>query len=208
VDDHELVRKALGALLATDKRFKVIGECGSAREALDRLAALPADVVLLDMAMPDMNGMEATQRILARSPNTRVVALSSYADSRYVSGVLRAGAHGYVLKANAYEELRSAVLAAAAGRIYLCSEVRDGPQGSLRSGLSGSQDHAELGEREREVLQMIAEGATSPGIARRLGLSTSTVETHRRNLMRKLRLHGVAQLTRYAIRKGLTQLDP
>lgn len=135
-----------------------------------------------------------------------MVALSSHSDRRYVAAVLEAGASGYVLKANAYDQLASAIRAAARGLTYLSAEVTSGVvENALREGLRGSV-YEILGAREREVLQLLAEGLTSSEIAQRLHVSTSTVETHRRNLMRKLDLHNVAELTKYAVREGLTSL--
>lgn len=207
VDDHQMVREGLRAILERDRSVSVVGEAGSGREAVRLAQELNPDVVVMDVAMSDMNGIEATRQILSLSPRSRVVALSSHSDPRYVKAILEAGGSGYVLKANAYDQLLRAVQAASQGQKYLCTEVTAGVVDSaLARGLPGSAFEI-LGAREREVLQLLAEGSTSGQIASRLHVSTSTVETHRRNIMKKLDLHSVAELTKYAIREGLTPLE-
>jgi DNA-binding NarL/FixJ family response regulator len=162
---------------------------------------------VMDVAMGDLNGIEATRQIKALVPETAVVALSSHSDRRYVKAILDAGASSYVLKANAYDQLKRGVDAARKGLKYLCAEVTAQIiDSALQEGTPGSV-YEILGAREREVLQLLAEGLTSSQIAGRLHVSTSTVETHRRNIMRKLDVHNVAALTKYAIREGLTSLD-
>jgi two-component system NarL family response regulator len=164
----------------------------------------------MDIGMHGLNGVEATHRIKAGNPDVKVIALSTYSDKRYVLSMLEAGASGYVLKAAAVDEMCRAVRLVAEGKSYLSPDVAgvvvdarlstpDQPGESLSS---------ILGPREREVLQLLAEGHSSPEIARRLHIAASTVETHRRNIMRKLDVHSVAELTKYAIREGLTSLDP
>jgi DNA-binding NarL/FixJ family response regulator len=208
VDDHDLVRDGLRAILEKEPDFRVVGDAASGREAVRRVAELRPDVVIMDVAMKDMNGIEATRQIRAQDPRVQIVALSSHADRRYVTAILRAGGSAYVLKANAYTHLRRAVHAVRAGRSYLSEEVAASVVEAVRSPQSPEQSVFEiLGEREREVLQLLAEGKTSPEIAAHLHVATSTVETHRRNLMRKLDLHSIADLTKYAIREGLTSVD-
>jgi DNA-binding NarL/FixJ family response regulator len=207
VDDHQLMREGLRSILERDGTYTVIGEAGSGREAVRLAEELEPDVVVMDVAMGDLNGMEATRQLRALVPGTAVVALSSHSDRRYVRAMLDAGASAYVLKANAYDDLRKAVEAALRGMKYLCADVTSEIVDSvLQEGAVGSVFEI-LGAREREVLQLLAEGLTSPQIAERLHVSTSTVETHRKNIMRKLDVHNVAELTRYAIREGLTWLD-
>jgi len=208
VDDHRMMREGLRAILEKNDAISVVGEAASGREAVRLAQEKRPDVVVMDVAMPDMNGIEATRAIRAARPETKVVALSNHADRRYVQAILDAGASGYVLKANAYDELLRAVEAAARGRKYLCAEVTtDVIESALQRGTPGSV-YELLGAREREVLQLLAEGLTSSQIAQRMGVSTSTIETHRRNVMRKLDLHSVAELTKYAIREGVTSVDP
>jgi DNA-binding NarL/FixJ family response regulator len=208
VDDHQLVREALRAILEKEKTLEVVAEAGGGEDAVREVVRARPDVVLMDVSMRDLSGVEATRRIRADAPSARVLALSGYSDARYVSSMLRAGACGYMLKANAYEELRRAVHAVAAGKTYLCSEVAEDVVESLRRSSGEVSVYERVAPREREVLQRLAEGMSSPEIAQNLGVSTSTVETHRRNLMRKLDLHSVAELTKYAVREGLTTVDP
>ncbi len=207
VDDHQLMREGLRSILEKDSDFSVVGEADGGRAAVRLAEKLRPDVVVMDVAMSDMNGIEATRQIKAALPKTAIVALSSHLDRRYVKAMLDAGASGYVLKANAYDELKSGVEAASRGLKYLCAEVTAQiVDSALQQGSSGSV-YEILGAREREVLQLLAEGFTSSQIAERLHISTSTVETHRRNIMKKLDVHNVAELTKYAIREGLTPLE-
>lgn len=211
VDDHELMRQGLRSILEREEDVEVVGEAGSGRDALERVRALEPDVVVMDVAMQDLNGIEATRQIRSACPRVKVLALSSHSDPRYVTAMLEAGASGYVLKANAYDDLRRGLDAARRGRTYLCADVTDAVvDASLRGANSGTgaSSRTPLSGREREILQLLAEGLSSPAIAKRLFVATSTVDTHRRNIVRKLGLHGVADLTKYAIREGLTSLEP
>jgi DNA-binding NarL/FixJ family response regulator len=206
VEDHRLVREALRDTLAREPDISVVGEAGDAAGALERSRALMPDVVVLDIGLPDMNGIEVTNR-LKEEPGAgpKVVALSAYSDKRFVTEMLRAGAGGYVTKSAAGTELVRAIRSVAEGQTYLCPEVA----GTLVSAVREGTDKAEaprLSRREREVLRLIAEGARSPAIAEQLHISLGTVEVHRRNIMRKLGLRTVAELTRYAVREGLVLL--
>jgi DNA-binding NarL/FixJ family response regulator len=210
VDDHEMMRDGLRSILERDERMRVVGEAASGREAVERAQSLAPDVVVMDVSMKDMNGIEATRLIRAACPGVRVIALSSFSDSRYVTAILEAGASGYVLKAEAYEDLRRAICAVGEGKSYLSADVTQAVVGaSLRKSVAGAAapEREPLSGREREVLQLLAEGLSSPQIGERLFIATATVETHRRNVMRKLGLHSVAELTKYAVREGLTPLD-
>lgn len=208
-DDHAMLRDGLRAVLGGEPDVEVVGEASTGREALERVRELSPDVVVMDVGMHDLNGVEATRQIHRESPRTRVVGLSTHADKRYVLGMLDAGAAGYVLKVSAYDELRRAIETVVRGKVYLSPEIADVVLENRR----GAEEEAEpsglvaLGPREREVLQLLAEGHTSGEIAERMGISTHTVETHRRNIMRKLDLHSVAELTKFAIREGLTPLE-
>jgi two-component system NarL family response regulator len=207
VDDHELMREGLRSILEGETNVEIVGEASSGREAVALSLTLEPDVVVMDVGMKDLNGIDATRQIRSDHPEVRVIALSSHSDSRYVSAMLEAGASGYLLKANAYAELREALQAARQGKSYLCAEVT---QGVVDASLHGTRSVAEpsaLSDREREVLQLLAEGLSSPQIGKRLFIATSTVETHRRSIMRKLGIHSVADLTKWAIREGLTQLE-
>jgi DNA-binding NarL/FixJ family response regulator len=209
VDDHKMMREGLRALLASVPDFEVVGEACEGRTALDLVRTLSPDVVVMDVGMPDLNGVEATRRIRAEHGRVKVIALSTHTDKRYVHHMLDAGACGYVLKMSAYDELLRAVRAASQGRTYLSPEIAGlvverstGPQAGRETSAFSS-----LGAREREVLQLVAEGKTSAETAREMHISVKTVETHRRNIVQKLGLHGTAELTKYAIREGLTSVE-
>jgi len=207
VDDHELMREGLRSILDGEADVEVVGEAASGRTAVALARELAPDLVVMDVAMKDLNGIEATRQIRAECPDVKVIALSSHSDSRYVNAILEAGACGYVLKANAYDDLRRAIDAARRGQTYLCPAVTDAVVGAAFRGPGADSGRASLSPREKEVLQLLAEGLSSPEIGKRLFVATTTVETHRRNLMHKLAIHSVADLTKYAIREGLTPLD-
>ena len=209
VDDHELMRQGLRSILDRDPDVEVIGEAASGREAVELARTLSPDVVVMDVAMKDLNGIEATRQIRAECRGVKVIALSSHSDSRYVNAILDAGACGYLLKANAYDDLRRALEAASQGKSYLCPDVTQAVVGASLSGTGLPTDsaHGSLSPREMEVLQLLAEGLTSPQIGRRLFVATTTVDSHRRKIMHKLGIHNVADLTKYAVREGLTPLD-
>ncbi len=200
VDDHRILRDALRLALAREEGIEVVAEAGTAAEALDSAAALRPDVVVLDIGLPDLSGLEVAARLRRLPQPPQVVALSAQTDKRFVSEMLRSGAQGYVTKASAAEELVRAVRSVAAGGSYLCPEVADALVCEVRA-LGG--DAPRLGRREHEVLRLIAGGARSAEIAEKLNISPATVDVHRRNIMRKLDLHSVAELTRYAVREGI-----
>jgi two-component system NarL family response regulator len=207
VDDHELMREGLRSILEKEEDVEIVGEATSGREGVALSATLEPDVVVMDVGMKDLNGIDATRQIRSDNPEVKVIALSSHSDSRYVKAMLEAGACGYLLKANAYADLHKALQAVRQGKSYLCADVTKGVvDNSLHGPQSGAESSA-LSGREREVLQLLAEGLSSPQIGKRLFIATSTVETHRRSIMRKLGIHSVADLTKWAIREGLTELD-
>jgi DNA-binding NarL/FixJ family response regulator len=203
VEDHQLVREALRDTLAKQPDIKVVGEADDAGAAFERARSLAPDVVVLDDSLPDMNSIEAAAKLNERAGVTaKVVALSVHADRRFVTEMLRAGASAYVTKSSATTELLGAIRAVAAGQSYICREVVDSVVTTVRDG--GRQgEPAHLSCREREVLGLVAKGVRSPVIASQLHIALGTVEVHRRNIMRKLELHTVAELTRYAMREGL-----
>jgi DNA-binding NarL/FixJ family response regulator len=207
VDDHALMREGLRSILAREEDVEIVGEASGGREAVSLSRTLAPDVVVMDVGMKDLNGIDATRQIRREFPAVQVIALSSHSDSRYVSAILDAGACGYVLKANAYADLRKALQAARQGKSYLCPDVTKGVVDASLHGTLSRPDPSVLSEREREVLQLLAEGLSSPQIGKRLFVATSTVDTHRRSIMRKLAIHSVADLTKWAIREGLTQLE-
>jgi DNA-binding NarL/FixJ family response regulator len=209
-DDHQMLRDGLRAVLSLEDDIEVVGEANDGHGAVEMVGRLAPDVVLMDIGMSGLNGVDATRRIKAESPDVKVIALSTYSDKRYVLSMLEVGASGYVLKAAAVDEMCRAVRAVADGKRYLSPDIA-GVVVDARFEALAEPDvplSSALGPREREVLQLLAEGHSSPEIARRLHIAASTVETHRRNIMRKLDVHSVAELTKYAIREGLTSLDP
>jgi len=207
VDDHELLREGLRSILEKDENVEIVGEASNGRDAVALSRTLHPDVVIIDVGMKGLNGVDATRQIRSEFPKIQVLALSAHSDDRYVSAMLGAGACGYVLKANAYSELRNALEAARTGTGFLSPEVTKSVVDTSLRKAKTEVDPESLSEREREVLQLLAEGLTSPEIGKRLFIATSTVETHRRSIMRKLAIHNVADLTKWAIREGLTELN-
>lgn len=207
VDDHELMREGLRSILEGEENVEIVGESSSGREAVALSRKLEPDIVVMDVGMKDLNGIDATRQIRTELPQVQVIALSSHSDGRYVTAMLEAGACGYVLKANAYADLRRALQAARERKTFLCAEVTRAVVDASLVGARGHEKPSALSDREREVLQLLAEGLSSPQIGRRLFIATSTVETHRRSIMRKLAIHSVADLTKWAIRNGLTELE-
>ena len=206
VDDHRILLAALCALLAGEPDIEVIATANEVPTLFKTLAGTSPDVVVMDLGMPGIGGLEATRRLIAKYPKIKVVVLSGYTDRRYVSEALSAGANGYVVKGAAADELPRAIRAVVAGQTYLCPKVASDLVATLRSKQQLSPLYqARLGPREISVLQLVAKGQTSREIAAALHIAASTVDVHRRNIMRKLELHSVAELTRYAIREGLAE---
>lgn len=202
VDDHRLVREALAHALCKDPSIEVIGESGDAAGALEQARRLKPDVVVLDIGLPDGSGVEVCRELLRAQPTVRVVALSAYTDRHFVTEMLRAGASAYVTKSAAGVELILGIQAVMEGHCYVSSEIAATVLSHL--GAMGPETATpRLGRRELDVLRLLAEGLRSAAIAERLQISVSTVEVHRRNIMRKLGLRTVAELTRYAVREGL-----
>ena len=196
-------------MLANDARFKVVGEAENGRSAVELACQLVPNVVVMDISMPDLNGIDATRRIKERSPGIQVLALSAHADRRFVTGILAAGAAGYILKDSAFEELCRAIHTVAGKQVYLSPAVAGGVV-AASLGLTpanGAPGAAALTPRQREVLQLLAEGMNTKRMAARLHVSVKTVETHRAQIMQKLDCQSVAELTKYAIREGLTTVD-
>jgi DNA-binding NarL/FixJ family response regulator len=208
-DDHNIVREGLRSLLEKDPEIEVVAMADNGRTAVQLAGELKPDVAILDIAMPEMNGIEATRRITRDDPEIKVLALSMHSARRFVTEALSAGAKGYLLKDCAAEELVRAIRTVAANETYLSPKVAGL---IVKDYLKHSPDSAPSAEsfltnREREILQLIAEGESTKEIAFKIGVSIKTVETHRQQIMKKLNLHSVAELTRYAIREGLTPLE-
>jgi two-component system response regulator NreC len=210
-DDHKIVCDGLKALLEAQPEMEIVAQAANGREAVKLANKQKPDMVIMDVAMPDLNGLEAVRQILSAHPRTKVIALSMHADRRYVTGMLSAGATGYILKHCAFEELVRAIHIVLSDQVYLSpaiagivvNELAQSKASRSRESLSAPS----LTSREREVLQLIAEGHSARDIAQRLHLSVKTIETHRRQMMEKLGIHSVADLTKFAIREGLTSLE-
>lgn len=209
VDDHTMFREALRLVLSHEPAIEVVGELGDGSQILDTVARLTPDVVVMDVSMPTVNGIVATRTLLASHPQLHVVALSGFNYKQFVMEMLDAGATAYVIKSAAGEQLVRAIVSAAAGQTYLCSETAALlVQASRRKGVAtaGATENKRLGRRESEVLRLLAQGRTSPQIGNDLHIAPSTVDVHRRNIMNKLELRTIAELTRYAIRTGLVDV--
>jgi DNA-binding NarL/FixJ family response regulator len=209
VDDHDVVRAGLRSALEALPDMEVVGEAGDGRTALALVRHLSPQVVLMDISMPELNGLDTTRQVIAEGCGTKVITVSMHADRQWVSEVLRAGASGYVLKNTAVEELRAAIRAVMAGKVYLSPAIAGVV---VQDYVRHVPDRARgpfdtLTPREREVLQLLAEGKTSKEMAAALNVSAKTVEMHRGQIMTKLGIHTVAELTKLAIREGLTALE-
>jgi len=200
-DDHALVRQGFRLILSAQPDMQIVGEAGNGREAVELAEKLQPDVVIMDVAMPELNGIEATRRIATVAPRARVLALSMHKDSVYVREILRSGARGYLLKDSVDADLLAAVRSIAKGEGYLSPAVSDAVLTDYRRHVTDPIDL--LTTREREVLQMIAEGKTNKEIASVLNLSVYTIEAHRGRVMEKLNLHSTGELVRFALRSGM-----
>jgi DNA-binding NarL/FixJ family response regulator len=207
-DDHKIVRDGLRTLLEKQADIAVLGEAEDGREALQLAGKLSPDVVVMDIAMPELNGIEATRQILSEYPGIKIVALSMHSDKRFVSEMLKAGASAYLLKDCAFEELITAISTIMKGKIYLSPGIAGVVLADYIRNDRKSEPSvfSQLSDREREVLQLMAEGKSTKEVAAHLNVSIKTVETHRTNIMTKLDIHSIAELTKYAIREGLTSL--
>lgn len=211
-EDHTLVRSGIRLIIEQLKDYEVIGEADDGAQAVDMAVKLQPDIVLMDIAMPRLNGIEATDRILRDCPNTRVIVLSMHANEQYILRAMEVGASGYLLKKSAPEELELAFRAVTNGNSYLSPPiahflVNDILRNRQQQPAYDQYSYDSLTTREREILQLIAEGMTNQEIAEHLSLSVHTVRTHRGNLMEKLDLHSQSDVTRYAIQVGIIQPD-
>lgn len=207
-DDHAIIREGLKSLLET-KGIKVLDIAKNGREAVEKAVSLKPDVMMMDISMPDLNGVEATARIRREVPHTRVIALSMHSGKSIIDKMFAAGASGYILKDTAFDEIYDAIQGVIRGNFYLTPSIArmyvDDPIHS------GSWDTLpkfnKISKKEREILQLVAEGEKTRDIADKLGVSIKTVETHRRNIMKKLNIFSVAGLTKYAIQEGIISLE-
>ena len=205
-DDHKIMRDGLRNMLDKETGMEVVAEAKNGREAVRLAEQLRPDILIMDITMDDLNGMDATRAIVAKELGTKIIALSMHADKRFVAGMFEAGAMGYLLKDCAYDELLQAVRQVLGGRTYLCSMIsgvviRDYIQRMRKN------EPSLLSPREKEILQLMAEGSTTKRIADQLKVSVKTVETHRQHVMEKLNIFSIAELTKYAIKEGITSLD-
>ena len=208
-DDHNVMREGLRSLLEKQDDITVVGEADSGRKTVQMARELSPDVVIMDITMPDMNGIEATRRITAECPGVKVIALSVHSERQFVEGMLEAGVAGYLLKDCAGRDLSAAIRAVANNQTWLSPKVASLVVEGFVRNLSKhkSSTYSSLTEREREVLQLLAEGRSRKEIADCLHISPRTVETHRRQIMEKLNVKSNVELTKYAIREGLTPLE-
>ncbi len=207
-DDHEIVRSGIRNLLENQEDMEVIAEAENGRALVKLVKELLPDVVVLDVSMPELNGIEATRQIISECSGVKVLALSMHSDRRFVGGMLEAGASGYLLKGCNFEELLKAIRAVVKDQAYLCPKISNIVIAGYvnNSTLVTKRTASFLTAREREVLQLLAEGKSTKEIAAHIYVSTKTVETHRHHIMEKLNIHSIAELTKYAIREGLTSL--
>jgi DNA-binding NarL/FixJ family response regulator len=212
VDDHNIVRQGLKALLLVEGDLTIVAEAQTGREAVQLAAAHRPEVVIMDLAMPRLNGSEATRQILKAVPATKVVVLSTYCDDEHLQQALSAGAAAYLLKYTAATDLAQAIREVKKGNAYfspaIARRLRERTSQPAASGEASNTPATELTPREAEVLQLIAEGFANKQIAGELGLSVKTVEKHRQQVMQKLQIHDIASLVRYAVDKGIIEMSP
>jgi len=209
VDDHAIIREGLRSLLEKQPEMEVIADTEDGRKAIELVRELMPNIVIMDISMPGLNGIEATRQITAEFPLVKVIALSIHSKRRFVADMLSAGATGYILKECLFDELVQAIKAVAAGGRYLSPRITDVVVNDYVKRLSTTaySPFESLKVREREVLQLVAEGKSTKQIALYLHVSTKTIEANRRQVMEKLNIHSVAELTKYAVREGLTTLE-
>jgi DNA-binding NarL/FixJ family response regulator len=206
-DDHPLIREAIGNLLRHEPEFELVGEASNGRECLALVNELKPDILVLDIAMPEINGESVARQVRDSCPEVKVIALSGYTDRQFVRAMTQAGAKAYVVKAASGRDLVQALRAVASGKSYLSPEITGAVMTQWGDDAQGAASAApsSLGKREEQVLKLIAEGNRSAAIATTMGISVATVDAHRRNILRKLQLHSVADLTRYAVRRGIIE---
>jgi two-component system nitrate/nitrite response regulator NarL len=206
-DDHPVVRKGLQSCLSKQERVRVVGEASDGDEALVKARELNPDVVLMDISMPRLNGLLVTEQLRKELPDVKVLILSVHGNKEYIFRIIQAGAHGYVSKEAPPEELLKAIETVAAGEPFFSEEIARAALSQFVTNGGKKEPFAQLTSREREVLILIAEGQSNKEIANKLGIGVRTIETHRERIMRRLNIHSVAGLTKYAIANGMVSLD-
>lgn len=205
-DDHELVRESIASLLREVPNFEVVGQCANGRQLLALVESVSPDVAVIDVSMPELNGIEAARQLREISPRTRVIALSAYTDEAYIRDMIDAGVVAYIIKSGAAKDLIHAIRTASRGRVYFSPEIKAGEVAAFGRA-TGESAVRPLSQREREILQLIAEGKSSKEIAVILGIGETTVKTHRNNIMGKLNVRDIAGLTRHAVKLKLVRID-
>ena len=206
-DDHPVVRRGLQFCLSKEHRLKVIGEATSGQEAVEKALKLQPDVVLMDISMPGMSGLDATEKLRQQAPGIKVLVLSVHSNRDYIFRIIQAGAHGYVSKEASTEELLRAIDCVQSGKTFFSPEIAQAALQQLVENGGKKDPFAQLTSREKEVLVLIAEGKSNKEIANKLGIGVRTIETHRERIMRRLDIHSVAGLTKFAIAHGLVPLE-
>lgn len=206
-DDHQLFREGLVNLLESDEEIEVIGEAENGAEAIAKVQELKPDILLTDIAMPEMNGMEATRQLKKKMPEIKIIAVSMHSDKQFVKGMLEAGTDAYLLKNCTHQQLLDAVHSVYNGKKYLSEEITELVISGYLDGSGNSDDsYAELSEREKEIFILLAEGVSTREIGERLFISVKTVGTHKQNILEKLGLKNNSDIVKYALKKGLIQL--
>jgi DNA-binding NarL/FixJ family response regulator len=208
-DDHKIMREGLRTLLDNQPDMEIVAEAGDGRATVELARKLSPDLIVMDTVMPDLNGIEATRKIMAENPAIKIIALSMHSDRQFVIEMLKAGAMGYMLRDCAFDELVYAINSVVNGHVYLSPKITTIVLKELirNSTKEKPSPFLLLSNREREVLQLISEGKSTKDIALRLNVSVKTIETHRQQIMNKLDIHNIAELTKYAVREGLTPLE-
>ncbi len=206
VDDHEIMREGMCALLRKCEDIEVVGQAANGRAAVELVEQLDPDVVIMDIGMPNLNGIEATRQMKTQRPALKIMALSTHSDGTIVAKMIKAGASGYMLKESAFSELKEGIVTMLQGQVFLCRQISKVVFSDYINMLTNPKavESDGLSSREREVLQLVAEGHTTKEIAKILHLSPKTVDSHREHIMEKLGIRNVAGLTKYAMREGLT----
>ena len=206
-DDHKVLRHGLSKAFSNEKDMEVVGEAENGYEIIELVRKTTPDVIIMDIAMPGMNGIEATRQIIKELPDIKIIALSMHSGKKMIHEMFKAGAKGYLLKDCEYEELINAIRVVITDKTYLSPAITEVVVENMLNPAEGENAFAVLSDRERQVLQLLAEGKTTKQIARTLHVSPKTVEGHRTKIMNKLDIDSVAKLTKYAIREGLTSAD-